>query len=103
MMSQKDLYNLIDETAKSYNACFTWHTTRKWVKYFADSHWEVFAYRYLDEDLDQETYDRYKKRYMKRMVEINMAYIEECMVKHEEEEKKKQQKAKTSTKRKKDK
>lgn len=103
MMGQKDLYNLIDATAKSYNSCFTWYTTRKWVKYFAESHWEAFAYRYLDEDLDKETYEKYKKRYTKRMVEINMAYIEECIIKHEENEKKKQQKAKTSTKRKKSK
>ena len=58
------------------------------------------VFRYF---VKKETYEKYKKRYTKRMVEINMAYIEECRIKHEEDEKKKQQKAKTSTKRKKSK
>lgn len=78
-MTRTELYKLIDDTAKSFNPCFCQHTTRKYLKMFAESHWEAFAYRLGIDELestDPKTYEQYKNRYLKRVVEINMEYIE---------------------------
>ena len=95
---RKYVYDLIDNIAASYNPCFCWSTSKRWIKYFSNSHLECFVYRYLDNVEDESKLLQYKTRYLKRMYEINVAYVEECKIKHEEEEKKKQQKAKIKRK-----
>ena len=77
-MTRKEAYELIDNVCKSYNPCFCRTSTRKWVKMFALSHVEMFMYKYFNglEEEDSKTYEQYKNRYLKRMVEINMEYIE---------------------------
>ena len=115
LMTRKEIYDIMDSTIKSYFPCFCHTSSRKWVKRFYESHYEVFSTKYWIElndervtlydlkEIDLDLWTKYYNRWMKQGVSLTSAYVEECIIKHEENEKKKQQKAKTSTKRKKSK
>ena len=108
-MTRTELYQLIDDTIESFKPCFSAESTRKWVKYFFESHWETFAMRadildLREEDLD--TYTKYHNRWTKRSTEIIMPYIDELKKESEKKAKKevkRKPQEKKTTKRKKSK
>ena len=90
-MTRTELYKIMDETIESFKPCFSAESTRKWVKYFMNSHFETFAYRYDILDLKEEdvdTYTKYYNRWMKRGTEIIMPYIDELKTQAEKKAKK---------------
>ncbi len=109
-MTRNEIYEIMDSTIKSYFPCFCHTSSRKWVKRFYESHYEVFSTKYwIDlnnervtlyelKDVDLELWNKYYNRWMKQGMKLTLNYVEECKIKHEEDEKKKQQKAKMKRK-----
>ena len=102
-MTRTELYQLIDDTIESFKPCFSAESTRKWVKYFFESHWETFAMRADILDLKEEDYDTYIKyynRWMKRGTEIIMPYVVELKEQAEKKAKKEVKRKPQDTKKK---
>ena len=102
-MTRTELYQLIDDTVEAFKPCFSSESTRKWVKYFFESHWETFAYRADILDLKEEDYDTYIKyynRWMKRGTEIIMPYVGELKEQAEKKAKKEVKRKPQDTKKK---
>lgn len=111
-MTNKEIYENIDSAIASYKPCFCATSSRKYVKRFFDSHYEVWSsYQWLEingekvyldqlKDVDIDAYTKYYNRWMKRATDIIMPYIQECIARKEEEAKTKKDKGTKDIKRK---